>query len=177
MIVRFENKQSKFPVTPWKRLLKSVLPAALSAAAAGRQFERLGIEPAITVIFAGPRVMRRINAETRQVDQLTDILSFPMLDMRDGRLIQSLGAEDFDHENPSRQTLFLGDLVLSLDRAFSQAGQFNHTQTREIAFLAIHGLLHLLGYDHADIVQEKRMQRKQRQILNLLGIRRGDLHE
>ena len=92
-------------------------------------------------------------------------------------MVHKPGIEDFDPAYPEHPTVFLGDMVISLDRAISQAEEFGHSQEREIAFLAVHGILHILGYDHADETREKRMLRKQNQIMDLIGIRRGDQHE
>ena len=177
MIVQFINQQSKYPVAAWRSLLERVLPATLESTTAGRQFKRNGLETVVTVTFAGPRVMRRINSETRQIDSLTDVLSFPLLETSEGRLMQTPGIEDFDPEYPEQPTILLGDIVISLDRAFSQAEEYGHSAEREVAFLATHGLLHILGFDHQDAVQEKAMIRKQKSILGQLGLERGTNHE
>lgn len=174
MIVQFVNQQSKYPVAEWRALLAKVLPAALAATLIGRQFKRQQIAAEVTVTFAGPRVMRRINAETRQVDCLTDVLSFPLLEAVDGQLLQPPQIQDFDPEQSEQPAILLGDIVISLDRAFSQAAEYNHSSQREVAFLAIHGLLHLVGYDHQDEIQEKNMLKKQKQILDQIGLGRGD---
>lgn len=173
MIVQFVNQQSKYPVADWRELLNRVLPAVLDSTPAGKAFRRNRLETAVTVTFAGPRTMRRINRETRQVDSLTDVLSFPTLECHEGRLLQVPGLADCDPEYPDVPTVILGDIVISLDRAFSQAADFGHSQTREVAFLAVHGLLHILGYDHLEPDQEKVMLRKQKNILDKLGLERG----
>ena len=118
--------------------------------------------------------MRRINAETRQVDSLTDVLSFPLLEAVDGQLTQPLQIQDFDPDQSDEPTILLGDIVISLDRAFGQAKEYNHSNQREVAFLAVHGLLHLIGYDHLNETQEKIMLKKQKQILDQIGLGRGD---
>jgi probable rRNA maturation factor len=177
MIVRFVNQQSKFPVAAWRDLIGRVLPAALAATLIGRQFRRLAIDTVVSVTFAGSRVMRRINAATRQVDSLTDVLSFPLLDAIDGHLLQPPGIQDFDPEFADQPTVVLGDIVICLDRAFSQAADYGHSREREVAFLAIHGLLHLTGFDHQDEKSEKAMLRKQKQILDQAGLGRGVIYE
>ena len=92
MIVQFVNRQSKHPTAEWRSLLGQVLPAALTATAFGQRLAGKGTAAAVTVTFAGPRQMRKINRETRQVDSLTDVLSYPLLNLAAGRLVQPLGS-------------------------------------------------------------------------------------
>lgn len=177
MIVQFVNQQSKYSIVAWRELLSGVLPAVLDSTPAGKAFRRNRLETVVTVTFAGPRTMRRINRETRQVDRLTDVLSFPSLECHEGRLMQVPGLADCDPEYPDEPAVILGDIVISLDRAFSQATDYGHSQAREVAFLAVHGLLHILGYDHLEPDQEKIMLRKQKNILSKLGLERGNQDE
>jgi len=177
MIVQFVNQQSKYSVATWRELLNRVLPAVLDSTPAGKAFRRNRLETVVTVTFAGSRTMRRINRETRHVDSLTDVLSFPTLECLEGRLMQVPGLADCDPEYPDEPAVVLGDIVISLDRAFSQAADFGHSQAREVAFLAVHGLLHILGYDHQDPDQEKIMLCKQKNILDKLGLERGTQDE
>ena len=129
--------------------------------------------PSVHFVFAGPRVMRSINAETRGVDSTTDVLSFPMTGMREGRWTGRVLPEDLSpSDDGDGSILFLGDILLSLDRAVEQADRFEHPVSREIAFLAAHAVLHLLGYDHDTPERERRMRRKQRSVLQPLGYRR-----
>lgn len=167
MIFQFVNQQSRFKPQPWRDLLQGILPAALDAVPWGRHLQAGPYEPSVTVILVGPRTMRRINRETRLVDQTTDVLSFPLLDMTDGKRAGRLRPQDFEQINDDRQIVPLGEILISLDRAAVQAGTYGHTMEREVVFLAVHGLLHLLGYDHDDPEREKRMRRKQRQIMRL----------
>lgn len=177
MIVQFVNQQSKYNLSEWRDLLGRVLPAALDATAAGRQLARQGMEAAVTVTFAGPRIMKKINAETRGIDSLTDVLSFPSLTAEEGRLTVTPGVEDCDPEYPEQLTVLLGDIIISLDRAYSQAVEYGHSDAREVAFLAVHGLLHLVGYDHLEPDQERRMNTKQKNILGRLGLERGNKND
>ena len=177
MIVQFVNRQSKHPTAEWRSLLGQVLPAALTATAFGQRLAGKGTAAAVTVTFAGPRQMRKINRETRQVDSLTDVLSYPLLNLAAGRLVQPLGVEDYDRDSLGRPVIPIGDIILSLDKAFAQAQDYGHSSEREVAFLAVLGLLHLLGYDHLTSGDEKRMLKKQKEILDQLGLGRGNVHD
>jgi rRNA maturation RNase YbeY len=180
MIVQFVNQQTKYPVKAWKDLLRRVLAAALVMLPFSHEVGSRGIEIELSVIFAGPNVMRRVNRETRGVDRLTDVLSFPVLDMSDGKLNQPLQDQDFDlarerhQDGVSHPVLPIGEILISLDQAFEQAADYGHSDEREIAFLAVHGLLHLAGFDHLTDKQEKAMVRRQQEILRQLGLERHD---
>lgn len=117
-------------------------------------FEYECVEPRnVSVLITDNEEIHGLNLEYRQKDAPTDVLSFPLFD-EDGNL---------DEEE-------LGDIVISLERAKTQAEEYNHSLKREIAFLTAHSMLHLLGYDHENGEQE--MYVKQDEILNLLGITR-----
>jgi rRNA maturation RNase YbeY len=175
MIIQFVNQQTKYPVKEWRRLFEQVAHAALDLMPAGREIEKSGFEPGVVFVFAGPQVMRRVNRETRQVDRLTDVLSFPLLEMKEGRLAAPLAAQDLDRSRKDgRIVVPLGEIMISLDRAFAQADEYGHSKEREAAFLAAHGLLHLLGYDHQTPAQERKTRLWQSRILDHLHLGRND---
>ena len=118
----------------------------------------------VNVTLTDNEKIREINRQFRNIDAATDVLSFPMLDMLEGRLISCEGDVDLDNG-----LLLLGDLVISLERASSQAIEYGHTFLREIAFLTAHGIFHLMGYDHMDSEQEKNMFGRQEAVLEKLG--------
>ena len=104
--------------------------------------------------------IRRLNAEYRNIDSATDVLSFPLVDFE--------GGEEPPTDEPE---LMLGDIVLSLERAEEQAEEFGHSFEREAAFLCVHSMLHLLGYDHVNGGEEEEdMRRRQREILEQMGL-------
>ncbi|MBE7048928.1 MAG: rRNA maturation RNase YbeY [Ruminococcaceae bacterium] len=108
--------------------------------------------------------IRNINREQRQIDKETDVLSFPMLTVEDGTLI----VED---EDINDDCVFLGDIVISLPKAQSQANEFGHSLERELGFLTVHSMLHLLGYDHENSPDEElEMFQKQEAVLHSLGL-------
>lgn len=125
-----------------------------------------GIGVSIDITFVGPRTMRRINREQRRIDVETDVLSFPNLMMHRGIFqehIEEWQIVDFD--GSGRRTLDLGELIISPGRVASQAQELGHSFDRELRFLVIHGVLHLLGYDHEEEDDELEMIRLQKSLL------------
>lgn len=112
------------------------------------------------------------NKEYRQVDAPTDVLSFPMVDYEKPSDFDHVEDAVEDYFNPETGELMLGDIVISVDKVEEQAEKYGHSQTRELAFLVAHSMLHLCGYDH--MVDEERlvMEDRQRQILDTRGYTR-----
>ena len=105
--------------------------------------------------------IREINREHRHIDAVTDVLSFP------------LGENGHYDINPETGAKMLGDVVLSMERAMEQSEQFGHSLQREVGYLTVHSILHLLGYDHLDEgVEKARMRAREEAILAELGITR-----
>ena len=108
-----------------------------------------------------------INREMRQVDRPTDVLSFPEFELTPGELP---GPEDAD---PGTGYVPLGDMVLSMERVKAQAKEYGHSNRRELAYLAVHSVLHLLGYDHMDEGEMKaQMRTREEAIMAVLGLER-----
>lgn len=116
------------------------------------------INAEFNVIFIDNDEIRRINKEYRGKDQVTDVISFAFEDNL-----------DVVYDNYR----LLGEIYISVDKAREQAVEYGHSYLREIAFLAVHGLLHLLGYDHMEKDEEEIMFKKQEAILNAFEIKRG----
>lgn len=171
MQIQFDNRQRKYPVTEVRQIIEQVIFKILETEKFGRICVRQGIEPGIQVSFIGPAAIRRANASTRAIDRVTDVLSFPMLNLMDGRLIEPLTAADYDRTT-EQPVVFLGDVLICLERAQQQANEYGHSFEREVGFLAAHGLLHLLGYDHDTPLREQLMQKHQRRALKALGLTR-----
>ncbi len=121
----------------------------------------------VSVLLVEKEEIRRINNEYRKKDCVTDVLSFPMLEMKDGRLPADPGPADMEDGR-----LFLGDIVVCVPKALEQAEAYGHKVEREMAFLTVHGLLHLLGYDHDRPEREATMVMKQEDILSRAGLKR-----
>lgn len=110
-----------------------------------------------SVILVDNEYIKTINKEYRNIDSYTDVITFAL--------------EDNEVPIVSDYRL-LGDIYISLDKAISQAKEYNHSLKRELSFLTVHGILHLLGYDHMNEIDEKNMFDKQEMILNECQIKR-----
>lgn len=145
---------------PYAELLRRVIPAALEA-------EGVPFPCEVDVLFTDDEGIHQINLEQRQVDRPTDVLSFPMFDLRPG---EHPTQEDAD---PGDNLVPLGDMVISLERAKAKGEEYGHGTRREVAYLAVHSVLHLLGYDHMDEGPMKaQMRAREEAILEQLGITR-----
>lgn len=108
----------------------------------------------LNVIFINDEVMHEMNREYRGIDRTTDVLSFAL---NDNKRIET-------------EINVLGDIYISIDKMKNQALDYGHSEKRELSFLTVHGVLHLLGYDHMNLVDEKIMFGLQKEILEELGI-------
>ena len=100
----------------------------------------------INVFVTNDKGIRAINSASRNIDKATDVLSFPMFQLTPGELPETWD----EYLDPETDMCPLGDMAISLERAVAQAKEFGHSTRREIGYLTIHSMLHLLGYDHLD---------------------------
>lgn len=159
--VLIENEQAQIEIDDeTESLIKKCVDAVL-------EYEKCDFDAQVSVSVVDENEIKELNNEYRQKNSITDVLSFPMLEFDENN--QMICDEfDFDDEN-----IVLGDIVICAKRADEQAKEYGHSFTREIAFLTVHSMLHLLGYDHEhseDMEQE--MFKKQKDILNKMGIAR-----
>lgn len=120
--------------------------------------DKLDLKKAIfNIIFVSSEEIHKINKEYRNVDRITDVISFALEDNKD------ISYKDFR---------LLGDIYIAIEVAYSQALEYNHSTEREVCFLSTHGLLHLLGYDHMKEEDEKIMFEKQKELLDAYEIKR-----
>jgi probable rRNA maturation factor len=119
------------------------------------------------VTLTDNKTIQELNKEQRGIDRPTDVLSFPLLNYINGN--PEIMPGDID---PETNRISLGDIVISVEKASEQAESYGHPIEREFAFLAVHGILHLLGYDHENVNEEKIMFDKQEQVLDELGLKR-----
>ncbi len=143
------------------KLIKKAASAALDA-------ENIAQECIINVLLTDESAIQEINLEYRGVDSATDVLSFPQNDFRPGRIDYESAVRDMESGD-----IMLGDMVLCLSRARSQAEEYGHSEDREISYLTVHSVLHLLGYDHVDEGEQKRLMRsREDEIMKIIGIER-----
>ena len=124
-----------------KKLKRAVLKAARTAAKCEKK------SGSVSLLFTDDEAIHTLNREFRQVDKPTDVLSFP-----------------------SDEPGFFGDIAISVPCAVRQAGEYGHSIEREIAFLTVHAMLHLFGYDHIEPADEEVMRHRQREILVIAGV-------
>jgi len=109
----------------------------------------------INVLVTDDAGIQIINRESREIDKPTDVLSFPMFQLEPG----NPPSDWTEYQDPSSGLVPLGDMCISLERAVAQAEEFGHSVRREVGYLTIHSMLHLLGYDHLDAGEQKRQMR------------------
>ncbi|GAA0457577.1 rRNA maturation RNase YbeY [Alkalibacillus silvisoli] len=126
------------------------------------QQESVEEEAEVSVTFVKDEDIRQINRDYRDKDYATDVISFALEEQGEGEL------EVVGDDLP----IHLGDIIISIDRAKEQAHEYGHSLDREFAFLAVHGFLHLLGFDHDSEEDEKKMFEKQETILQKFGLKR-----
>ncbi len=153
--IYFENEQDKLPITyKLKMLIREAVEATLD-------FEDYRNICEVSVTFTDNEGIRELNNKFRQIDRPTDVLSFRLFDF------------DGESEEPPVDDIMnmLGDIVISLEKAKEQAEEFGHSFEREVAFLCVHSMLHLLGYDHETSEEDdKNMRARQSEIMNIIGL-------
>lgn len=125
----------------------------------------------INVLVTDDAGIQGINKACRNIDRATDVLSFPMFQMTAGELPQDVD----DYLDPETGRCPLGDMAISLERAVAQAKEFGHSTRREIGYLTIHSMLHLLGYDHMDEGEQKKQMRQREETITsgICGMQRN----
>ena len=153
--IDFDNNQMACPITySLKMLVRRAIEATLD-------YEQYCNPCEVSVTFTDNEQIRELNQRFRNIDRATDVLSFPLFDYD--------GVSD---EPPVDELIgMLGDIVLSLEQAEAQAAEFGHSFEREVAFLCVHSMLHLLGYDHeTGDEDEQDMRRRQSEIMERMGL-------
>lgn len=129
---------------------------------------RDNLEVSLTIV--DDEAMSAINLEQRGKAGTTDVLSFPMVHYEEGRAIQE--AIDEERADPESGLVYLGDIVISWDKVLEQKTAYGHSTQREFAFLIVHSMLHLLGYDHMTEGEEADMVARQKKIMSAIGVHR-----
>lgn len=151
VIVTIYNSHPSFRADAQLRaLLRDCCCAIAAGEKDGKLFE-------VNLTFMDDMTIRSVNYKYRNIDNPTDVLSFPMSD-----------GKTFD-TNPETGRLMLGDILISADHAFAQAEEFGHSVQREFAYLTVHAMLHLFGYDHMTEQDKNVMRQKEEDVLERLG--------
>lgn len=152
MEVYIDNRQDEITIDDELiELMEKVMKECLA-------LEEKGFDTEISVSFVNNKEIQELNREYRNVDSSTDVLSFPMTD-------------DFSLSHIP----ILGDIVISLEKALSQAEEYGHSFNREVAYLTAHSMFHLLGYDHMEEDEKQVMRKKEKQVMKSLGIFKNNL--
>lgn len=161
MSVLIDNRQDKIKVDEaMEALIGQVVEKVLICEECEEDYE-------VSISLVDNEEMRSLNKEYRGIDRETDVLSFPMLEFTEEELEEEEeDAEYIDEEIP------LGDIVISMEKTLDQSREYGHSFNRELAFLLVHGMLHLLGYDHEDEKGEKEMFSRQESILKEMNLTR-----
>ena len=116
----------------------------------------------ITITLTNSENIRKTNKEYRNIDKATDVLSFPMYEKEE--LEEKIAKQHYEHED------VLGDIVISIEKVEEQAKEYGHGFERELSYMLVHGFYHLMGYDHIEEEDKKKMRPKEEKILNTLKI-------
>ena len=157
----FENEQDKLPfTTELEDIIKKAVETTLSMLDWGEVLCQ------VSVTITDNEKIREINSLYRQIDRETDVLSFPIIEFtEDGEAIVT----DGDYEG---DTLLLGDIVISLEKAQAQSEEYGHSLLREVGFLTLHSALHLMGFDHIDEAEGDIMRTWEKRIAEKMDLKR-----
>lgn len=140
----------------WEEIVKKAVRTSLDYEEFGKEDN---FECEISVSIVTNEEIQKLNKEFRNIDRATDVLSFPQLSFEEEEVL------DYNENDE----VILGDIVISIDKAKEQAEEYGHSLEREIAFLTVHSMLHLMGYDHMETEEEIEMRQKQTEILQKAG--------
>ncbi len=158
-----EETEVIFPFD-YKKLAEEIVETAIEA-------DNFPYEAEVSLLLVSIETIQEINREYRRIDSATDVLSFPMVNYEFPGDFSKLEEQE-DNFNPDTGEALLGDIVLCVDKVKEQATNFGHSEKREYAFLIMHSMLHLFGYDHMTKEEAVVMEEKQKKILNQMGILR-----
>ena len=147
---------------PYEDIIRQMVVAALD-------YENCPYEAEVSVTVVDDKEIQEINKTYRNIDKATDVLSFPMYEYEKAADFDKLDDSAF---NPESGELLLGDIVISAEKVTAQAKEYGHSKEREFAFLLVHSMLHLLGYDHMEEEERLVMESKQKEILELNDYKR-----
>lgn len=164
MTLLFENECNIGFAFNEEELAKEVINKAI-------EMEEFPFEAQVSLTLVDEETIKTINNDTRNIDRVTDVLSFPMLELSAPSDFSNIEEDDGNFDYETGEAL-LGDIVICVQKVKAQALEFGHDEKREFAFLIAHSMLHLFGYDHMSEEEEKVMFSRQEEILSSLGITR-----
>ncbi|HBT50322.1 MAG: Endoribonuclease YbeY [Caldanaerobacter subterraneus] len=158
MNVLIDNRQTKVDASGLEALVVRAIKATLEE-------EEVVDEVEVSVSFVDNEEIRKLNKYYRGIDSSTDVLSFPLMEFEEIE-------EGEEYEKDAEEIYPIGDIVISLEKAKEQAEEYGHSFEREVAYLTVHSMLHLLGYDHETEEERKLMREKEEKVMERLGLRR-----
>lgn len=165
MTILIEYETDKKLDFDYDALIRKVISAAMD-------YEKCPYEAEVNVLLTDNEVIHEMNLNFRQIDAPTDVLSFPGIEYNSPAEFASLNENEFENFHPETGELLLGDIVISVEKVMSQAEEYGHSEERELGFLVAHSMLHLFGYDHMEDAERTVMEKKQREILEGIGLTR-----
>lgn len=165
MTVTIEYEAEEKLALPYEKIIQDVVEESLD-------YVECPYDAEVNVLLTDNEGIHQINLDMREIDSPTDVLSFPMCDFEIPADFSGLEDTPEEYFNPDTGELMLGDIVISVDKVKEQAEKYGHSQTRELAFLVAHSMLHLSGFDHMEEDERLMMEEKQRKILERRGYRR-----
>lgn len=152
MTVYIDNRSTFEWGEKWEEIVKKAVRTSL-------EYEEFEQRCEISISIVTNEEIQKLNKEFRNIDKATDVLSFPQLTFEE---------EEIADVNENDE-IILGDIIISIEKAKEQAEEYGHSLEREVAFLTVHSMLHLMGYDHMEQEEEKEMFQKQEEILQQAG--------
>ena len=163
MTIHLDYEASKRLDIDYRALINRVVEGCLD-------YEDCPYETEISILLTDDNEIREINKQFRGLAKSTDVLSFPAVEFKLAGDFSDLEEASGEYFNPETGELILGDIVISVDRAITQAEEYGHSLIREIAFLIAHSMFHLMGYDHMSDEERESLEEKQKEVLDRLEI-------
>lgn len=159
-MIYIDNRQSKIEVLDeLNEMMRKVIDFSL-------KYEGVNVPCEVSLLFVDNEEIKELNRIHREIDKATDVLSFPMLHYPNSKVYKEVYLDKvFTTEYLDDGYLVLGDIVVSLEKAKEQSLEFGHSFIREVAYLIVHSVLHLLGYDHFEEEEKVNMRRREEEIL------------
>ncbi|MDF2673598.1 MAG: ybeY [Clostridiales bacterium] len=165
-MIEYSNNQEGYEFdSKAEALIAKAVDAAL-------KFEGFKYNYEISIVITDNAGIKIMNNRFRNIDKETDVLSFPMIEFNNKNLENPIYDISDEEINPETGDVMLGDIVISIEKAYQQAEEYGHSFERELSFLTVHSTLHLLGYDHMIVEDEQVMRKKEEMVLSGINLSR-----